>query len=119
MRQTVYIPVEHAERGGDKDSVMNFQVGCTLRTGMRDVFFTHRFSTLLNFARNGEQRFQSGTNGRVLIVSADGIDQIIVAVQMVRGGGAMAGLAKVAVVSRGNEGGDHFPFTAGEGVWSA
>src|SRR5262252_6288358 len=55
-REAVDIPVEHAERCGDEDRVVDFDVGRTLGACSRDVFGGHLLAALLDLRGNREER---------------------------------------------------------------
>jgi hypothetical protein len=67
---------------------VDFDVGCTFGTRPRDVVARYLLAVLLNFSGDGEKSAQLVGDRRRLMVVADSIDQIIVAVEMVGGGGA-------------------------------
>ncbi len=65
-RQAVDVAVEHAERRGDEDRVVDFHVGRALRAGTLDVAASVTcLAALLDLAGDREQRLQLGETGAV------------------------------------------------------
>jgi hypothetical protein len=65
-----------------------------------------------------KQGLQLGRNRRALIVARHRVDELVRTVEMMRGGGSMAGVAEGAVVPRRNEARDHLALAAGQRVGS-
>ena len=96
--EAVDVAVVHAEGCRDEDRIVDFDVGRTFGTRPRDVVARYLLAALLNFSGDGEKSAQLVGDRRRLMVVADSIDQIIVAVEMMGGGGAVAIAAEVAFI---------------------
>ena len=114
--KAVDIPVEHAEGGGDQHRVVDLDVGGALVTGTLDVCGLHIEPAPRDLGRDVEQCPELGAHVGGRRVVAHGVDQVVVALEIVSGRGPVAGMTEVAVVSRGDIGGDHLSLSAGQGA---
>ena len=99
--------------------VVNFFVGRALPTCCGNVIGRDVFSALLYFARDGQQCLHLVGDWSYRVVPFDLTDQFIVrgtAAEMLCRRRAVAALAIVAIVLRGDIGGDHLAFRRGQGV---
>ena len=83
-RDAIDIPVIHTEGCGDEHRVMDLEIRGTESASSLDVLRTHEFATLLDFARDLEQRFQLVRDGSVLEIALHVVHKLLVAAEVVR-----------------------------------
>jgi len=117
--EAIDIAVVHAEGGGDEDGVVDFEVGGAFAAGRGDIAGGDAAPAFLDFSGDDEESFELGRNAGFVGSALDAVNESFVAAEMSRGDGAVDGLAVVAVVLRGDVGGDEFASTRRERAWAA
>src|SRR4030095_4383630 len=98
-RQPVDVAVEHGEGRGNEHRVVDLDVGGAGAARALDVGRGGLFSAFLHLGGNCHEGFQlRGYRGR-LKVTLDGIDDRVVAAEVMGGGGPMAGLTEMQLTS--------------------
>jgi len=106
-RQPVDVAVEHGEGRGNEHRVVDLDVGGAGAARALDVGRGDLFAAFLHLGGNRHEGFQLRGYRGGLKVTLDGIDDRVVAAEVMGGGGPMAGLTEMAVVAIRDERGDH------------
>ena len=94
---------------------MDLEIRGAFCASLRDITRSYAAATLQHSGGDFQKRFELRSDRRVPEIVAYGIDKPVIAIEMMSGGRAVAGLSKITVVPRRNEGGDHLPLAAGQG----
>jgi hypothetical protein len=118
-RQTVDVAVEHAERRRNEDGVVNFPVRCAFAAGCLDVDGRDVLAALLHLDRDRQEGAKLLRDWCAGVIAFHGVDERIIATEMMRSGGAVARLAEMTVVARRHERRDGLALAAGQSVGPA
>ena len=117
--QPVDVAVAQAEHGGDEHGVVNLEVGGAELARARDVGCRDLLAACRGLAGDDEQRLELVGDGGVFRIALHAHDELFVAVQVVRGDGAVNRLAVAAVVLRRHERRDELALARRERVRAA
>src|ERR1700727_1047164 len=98
--QTMHIAVVHAKRGGNRDCIVNFFIGCALLPCASDIFICDLLSASLYYAGNREPGFQLLRNCGYLEIRLFSVDELLISVEPVSSHSTMSVLTEVAIVLR-------------------
>jgi hypothetical protein len=93
--EPVHVAVVHAEGGGDKHGIVDFEIGSPFGAGAGNILCGDSVAALLHLAGDGQKSLHFGADWRALIVEADGIDDCVVTLKMMSRRRPMARLAKI------------------------
>src|SRR5688572_19169111 len=112
--ETVHVPVEHAEGGGDQHGIVNLDVGRTLGTGAGDVRVAHLASAALYARSDREQCLHLGRHRRAFGVGDHSAHHSAVITEVTRRDGGVAVVTEGAVVEGRDVRGNELALAAGE-----
>src|SRR6201993_2401083 len=111
--EAIDVAVVHRERGRDQHRVMDFEIGGAQVAGEIDIVFGYQLAVLLDLSGNDQESPEFGADGSRIKVTLDLFDNRRIA-KVSSCGSAMAGLAEIRLVARGDKAGDELALAGTE-----
>src|SRR5581483_1173303 len=117
--QAIHVPVVHAEGCCDQNRIVNLDIRCAQAARVGHIFSCYMLASALHFTCNHKQSLQFFRNISVQKISLDAAHQLLIAIQMGCGNGAMDRLAVMAIVQIRHVSRDQLAFPGRKTVGSA